>query len=409
MSPRKELLFIPGPVTVSDTVLRALARPLVDHRGPAFAALQERVCGRLRPIVGTAGSIVLLGSSGTGGLEAVVGSLFMPGDRLLACPIGAFGERLVAIARAYGLDVEVLETPWGASLDPARLAERLRADPSGRIAGILLTQNETSTGVAQELDAVSRAMGEHPALRVVDAVSGMGATEFRMDAWRLDAVVCAPQKAFAAPPGLAMVALSDRTVKRARTAKALPYYFSLEKALDFARVGQTPWTPPVSLVNALDAALENYESEGAPAVWRRHATYASAIRAAAAALQLELLSHEGAHSNTVVALKARDGMDVDALLRTLRDERGVVLSGGQQALKGKIVRIGTMGDISQTDVLGMIGALEIAMLEQDLGVHIGTGVQAALRVFLESDEDAKRDDDRRTDGQRAARTTATSS
>ncbi|GAC1389949.1 MAG: alanine--glyoxylate aminotransferase family protein [Vulcanimicrobiaceae bacterium] len=377
------MLFIPGPVTVSDAVLAAMGKPLIDHRGPAFAELLSRVTAALQPIFGTKQPIVMLGASGTGGLEASLVSLFSPGERLLAAPLGAFGRRFIDIARTYGCEVEVLETELGHVLDPQRLAERLRADREKKIAGILLTHNETSTGVSQDMAAISAAIGDHPAISLVDSVSGMGASEFRMDQWGFDAVITASQKVFAAPPGVAMVALSERALQRIDSAKIPSYYFSLKKGLEFATLGQTPWTPPVSIFFALDVALAHYHTTGAQKVWFRHDCYARAIRAAAEALQLELFSQPGAHSSTVVAIKAASGMDVGGLLSKLRVERGVSLSGGQQQLKGKIFRIGTMGDVSQTDVLGMLGALEMAMLEQQVSVHVGKGVQAALRVFLE--------------------------
>ncbi|HLI97315.1 MAG TPA: hypothetical protein VKT72_14700, partial [Candidatus Baltobacteraceae bacterium] len=186
------------------------------------------------------------------------------------------------------------------------------------------------------------------------------------------------------------------------------FYFDLLKAREFARQGQTPWTPPVSVLFALDAALANYHAEGAQHVWARHAIYAQAIRAAFAALGLEVFSQPGAHSVTVVAGKVPSGVDAGMLLRKLREERGVSLSGGQLELKGKIVRMGTMGDVSQTDVLGALGALEMALLEYDVPVHVGAGVQAALRVFLDLAAGARRDAVQKPAEPAAVQTTAAS-
>ena len=395
---RKNLLFIPGPVTVCEPVLSAMSKPMIDHRGPAFAALLERVSLQLQPVFGTKQTVSILGSSGTGGLEAALVSLFSPGDKLLALPLGAFGERFIAIARTYGCDVEVIATELGSTADPQVLAERLRADTKHEIAGILLTHNETSTGVQQDMAAIAAAIGDHPAITLVDSVSGMGASRFRMDEWNLDAVVTASQKVFAAPPGVAMVALSKRAVARLDRATIPSYYFSLKKALEFSRSGQTPWTPPVSMLYALDVALGLYHAEGAERVYARHSYYAQAIRAAMGALELELFAKPASASDTVISVKGREGMDVGKLLKKLREERGVTLAGAQAPLTGKVFRIGTMGDISQTDVLGMIGALEIALLDQEVPVHIGKGVQAALRVFLTPGDGQK------TDGRTDART-----
>jgi aspartate aminotransferase-like enzyme len=360
-----------------------MGKPMIDHRGPQFASLLENLTARMRPIFGTAGDIVFLGSSGTGGLEAAVASTFGAGDTLLACPVGVFGRRLIAIARTYGCKVEVLETELGHALDPAALEERLRADAGKAISGILLTHNETSTGVQNDMAALARVTRAHGAITIVDSVSGLGATRFEMDEWGFDVVVAASQKVFAAPPGVSMIAASERGWKRMETAKTPRFYFDLLKAREFARQGQTPWTPPVSAFFALDAALERYAQEGAEAVWRRHDCYARAIRGAFTALGMEIFSQPDAHSVTVVAGNVPAGVEAATLLRKLREERGVVLSGGQLELKGKIVRMGTMGDVSQTDVLGALGALEIALLEHDIPVRIGSGVQAALRVFLD--------------------------
>ena len=403
---KKNLLFIPGPVTVAEPVLAAMSKPMIDHRGPEFASLVTRLNERLKPVFGTAGDVMLLGCSGTGALEAAIANTFAPGDRVLSAPVGVFGRRLAAIAQAYGCAVEILETPLGSALDPAVLAERLNTDRDRAIAGVLLTHNETSTGVQNDMAAVASVTREHGALSVVDSVSGLGATDFRMDEWGFDVVVGASQKVLAAPPGVAMVAASERAWKRIEKTAGARFYFDLNKARKFAQEGQTPWTPPVSILFALDVSLGRYHAEGMPAVWRRHATYAQAIRAAFEALGMTLFSQPGAHSVTVVAATLPSGIDAGQLLRDLRESRGVVLSGGQLELKGKIVRMGTMGDISQTDVLGALGALEIALLELDAPVRAGAGVQAALRVFLDLDARAKSDGAPNSGEKAAGQTTA---
>lgn len=389
---KKNLLFIPGPVTVSEPVLAAMSKPLIDHRGPQFAALAQRIDEGLRPIFGTQqADLLMLGSSGTGALEAAIASTFSPGDTVLAAPVGVFGRRLIAISQTYGLNVDVLETDPGFALDPRALAERLAEDTKGRYKGILLTHNETSTGVQNDMRAIAPIVRAHGALTIVDSVSGLGANEFLMDEWGYDIVVTASQKVLAAPPGAAMVAVSPRAWQMIETSKTPRFYFDLLKAREFAKQGQTPWTPPVSVLFALDAALQHYHHEGAERVWHRHEVYAQAIRAAFEALGLPVFSRPGAHSVTVVAGTVPQGVDAATLLRKLREERGVCLSGGQLELKGKIVRMGTMGDISQTDVLGALGALEMALLEYNVPVKVGAGVQAALRVFLDLTGGAKHD------------------
>jgi aspartate aminotransferase-like enzyme len=378
----KQLLFIPGPVTCSEEVLAAVAQPMIDHRGPEFARILNRIAKGMQPIFGTTNEVVILGSSGSGGLEAAVGNLYGPGDTVLACPVGVFGERLIAIAKNFGCDVQVVRTPWGSGVDPAELKRVLDADTGKKIAGIMLTHNETSTGVQNDLGPLAELTRAHGAITIVDSVSGLGASEFTMDAWGFDVVVTASQKALAVPPGIAMLAVSERAWKRMDGPHAPTFYLDLKKARDFAKLGQTPWTPPVSIAYGLETALDLYERDGERAVWNRHARYAAAIRAAAKALGLELFSQEGAHSVTVVAIKNPPGIDGDAVRKKLREERGLTLGGGQKDLKGQIIRIGTMGDLSQSDILGMLGAFEIALLEAGHRVEIGTGAKAALEIFL---------------------------
>ncbi len=381
----RHLLFIPGPVTCAQPVLEAMAKPMIDHRGPEFAALLARIERGMRPIFGTQAEIEILGCSGTGGLEAAIASAFSPGQRVLAAPVGVFGKRLANIARAYGLEVELLDTPYGHAVDPAALEEKLKADRAHAFDGILLTHNETSTGVQNDMAALAAAIGDHPATTIVDSVSGLGASPFEMDAWRYDIVVTATQKALAVPPGISMVAVSARGWERIAQAKAPRFYLDLARAREFAPQGQTPWTPPVSIAFALDVGIERYHAEGAANVYARHDRYARAIRAATTTLRLELFSQPNAHSVTVVALRLPENLSADAIRRTLREEAGVVIGGGQQDLKGKILRIGTMGALTQTDILGAIGALEIALLKQAYALQVGSGVRAAFEVFLEKE------------------------
>ncbi len=365
-------------------VLEAMAAPLIDHRGPEFAAVLGSIAHGLRPIFGTSGDVVVLGSSGTGGLEAAVANSFASGQKVLACPVGVFGRRLATIAAVYGLDVETLETPLGAALDPAALARRLRDDRAHAFAGILLTHNETSTGVQNDMAALAAAVGDHPATVVVDSVSGLGASAFAMDDWRFDVVVGASQKALAAPPGIAMLALSARAWERMRDDGAPRFYFDLRKAREQAASGQTPWTPPVSIAFAVDAALKRYHENGAQQAYARHDRYARAIRAFAGSANLEPLSQPGAHSVTVVALRAPAGIDVAAVRTELRERHDVVIGGGQSELKGKIFRIGTMGAISPDDILAALEAFAAALRASGDPIDASAATRAARSILAEA-------------------------
>ncbi|MHB8147965.1 MAG: pyridoxal-phosphate-dependent aminotransferase family protein [Vulcanimicrobiaceae bacterium] len=380
---KKTLLLLPGPVPVAQPVLEAMAWPMINHRGPEFAELQGRLERDMRPIFGTQREVVFLGCSGTGGLEAAVASTFSPGDYLLSCPVGVFGKRLAAIATSFGCTVEMLETPLGSALDPQALAARLEADTGRRIAGVLLTHNETSTGVQNDMSAYVPALREHGAITIVDSVSGLGASHFAMDSWGYDVVVSASQKALAVPPGVAMVAVSERGWSAMERARGARFYFDLLKAREFARNGQTPWTPPISVFYALAVSLSRYHSAGVESHFARHATYARAIRTALEALGFTSFSEPNAHSVTVVAATPPAGVQASALLTKLREGYGLVISGGQGELSGKIVRVGTMGDIDTGDVLGAIASIECAMADIGVSVELGSGVAAASAELRE--------------------------
>jgi aspartate aminotransferase-like enzyme len=355
---RRQLLFLPGPVTVAREVLEAGARPLINHRGDEFAVMLARITGALAPVFGTSQDVVVLGSSGTGGMEAALTNLFSPGERVLSCSVGAFGKRFAEIARAYGCFVEELETPLGYALDPHGLRARLEGDRDRAIAGVLLTHNETSTGVACDMATLSPVLRAHGAMTLVDSISGLGASEFCMDEWGYDAVVTASQKGFAAPPGVAMVALSERAWKRAASARMPRYYFDLAHARSMARRGETPWTPPISILYALDVALQRYYAEGMEAVFTRHERTASIVRATFEQMGFNLVSKPGAHSPTVVAAFPPPNVEPKSLLRALREKHGVVMAGGQGELAGKIVRFGTMGAVTESDVRCALEAIE---------------------------------------------------
>jgi len=383
------LLFIPGPVAVSEPVLAAMAKPLINHRGPEYARLLHSIAERMQSIFATKGDVLLMGSSGTGSLEAAVTNMFGPGDTVLACPTGVFGERIAAIAKLWGCTVEMLETPWGEGVDPQALAARLRADRANNITGILLTHNETSTGVQIDLGAMSRAIGDHPAYVVVDSVSGLGASEFKMDEWKLDIVCAASQKALACPPGLAMIAVSSRAWKKIKENNAPRFYFDLQKHKEFFDKGEPPWTPPVSVAFALDVAIDLYEREGARNVWARHAHYTEALHQAVKALGMQIFSRDGVHSVTVTGILTPHGLDNKTVLTKLLDKHGVVISGGQGKMAGKMWRWGTMGAISEADMIAALGAFEIVLREMGYPVVDRAAVNAAREVFARTAKQAQ--------------------
>lgn len=377
----QEILLLPGPVAVAQDVLAAAALPMQNHRGPRAKKLYARLYDQLQEILQTKQRVVLLGSSGTGALEAMIVNLFSPGDLLLSLTIGSFGDRIAAIARAYGAQVEFLGEEWGCGNDPQRLRERLARDTDGKIKGVLVTHNETSTGVGNDLEALASAKGDHPALLVVDSVSAAGAADLRIDEWRLDAVATASQKALAAPPGAAMVVLSERAWEAAERAAMPRFYLDLRKARKSADEGSTPWTPPVPILTALERASDNYLREGRSAAFARHSRYSAAIRAGCVAMGLSLFAKPQWYSQTVTAVSVPSGIDAKSLLSTLRERYGVVVGGGQQKVDGKIFRIGNMGALAERDLIGAIGALELALSDLGVRVSLGAGTAATARVL----------------------------
>lgn len=344
---------------VARPVRDAMAQPMINHRGPEFAELLARLERGMRPIFGTSSDVVFLGCSGTGGLEAAVTALFSPGDRVLACPVGVFGYRFAAIAREHGCAVEILETPSGAALDPQALAARLADDDARDFTGVLLTHNETSTGVQNDMRALASVLRGRVVFSVVDSVSGLGAAPFEMDAWGYDVVVSASQKALAVPPGVAMIAVSPRGWAAMAQARGEKYYFDVLKAREFARIGQTPWTPPIAILFALDASLAIFHTAGADASFERHAEYAQRIRTGLEGLGFRIYSRPNAHSVTVVAAEPPRGVDANALVAALREKHDIIISGGQADLAGKIIRIGTMGHLSSRDVERALGVMAV--------------------------------------------------
>ena len=269
----------------------------------------------------------------------------------------------------------------GRRVDPEALAARLRADRENKITGILLTHNETSTAVQIDLSAMSRAIGDHPAYVVVDSVSGLGASEFKMDEWKLDIVCAASQKALACPPGLAMVAVSSRAWKKIKANEAPRFYFDLQKHKEFFDKGEPPWTPPVSVAFALDVAIDLYEREGPRNVWARHARYTDALHQAIKALGMQIFSRDGVHSVTVTGIVTPHGLDNKTVLTKLLDEHGVVISGGQGKMAGKMWRWGTMGVVSEADIVAALAAFEIVIRQMGYPFKDGAAVNAALGVF----------------------------
>lgn len=368
-------LRIPGPTPLPAEVRAAGARDMVNHRGAEFREVLDRVTTGLQRALRTTNDVLLLTASGTGGLEAMVVNTLSPGDHVLSVSIGAFGERLAAIATRYGANVTRLDVTPGHAADPLDVAAQLDAmDTAGTPArAVLVTHNETSTGVTNPLAAMATVIRETApqALLLVDGISGVGAVPFETDAWGVDIVVTGSQKSWMVPPGLAMVSVSPRAWDAARRARMPRYYFDLQAARDSAARGETPWTPAVGICFALDVALGMLEAEGYPAIFARHAALGAATRAGVQALGFHLFADPAVASDTVTSVVMPSGVAWPTLDRELQS-RGLVLAGGQGSLSGRIFRLGHLGDVHLDDILAALAALEDA--SQALGIPVTAGV-----------------------------------
>jgi aspartate aminotransferase-like enzyme len=373
-------LRIPGPTPLPASVREAGSRQMVNHRGPEFKVLLGRVTERMQRGFRTTNDVLLLTASGTGGLEAIVVNFLSPGDRVLSVSIGVFGDRLAAIATRYGVNVDKYAVEWGHAAQPAIVADHLRAlaEAGTPAKAVLVTHNETSTGVTNPLAEIASIVhGTAPdALIIVDGISGMGAVPFETDGWGLDVVATGSQKSWMVPPGMAMVSVSPRAWAANETASIPRYYLDLRRAKDAAAKGETPWTPAVGIAFALDAALELIEAEGYEAIFARHAAVAAATRAGLSAMGFRLFADPAHASDTVTSAHLPDDVEWSALSKELRG-RGLVLAGGQGALTGKIFRVGHLGDVHLDDILRALETLEAGAVALGMQVTQGVGVAAA--------------------------------
>jgi aspartate aminotransferase-like enzyme len=360
-------LRIPGPTPVPAEILKEMTQPLINHRGPEFAAILRRVTARLQYFFQTNSPVLTFAASGTGGQEAAVANLFSPGDHVVAITIGSFGNRQATIAERFGLQVTRIEFPWGEAADPVTVETRLKSLAPYR--AVLMTHNETSTGVMNDLETLAALIRRlNPdALIVVDAVSSLGCVPLEMDAWDIDVVFTSSQKGWMTPPGLMMIAASPRAWEANKTAKLPRFYFDWELARKYLEKWEHPTTPPVSLFYALDLALEKMLEEGREAIFERHQRIGDYVRWRVKEMGLRLLADHQNASNTVTAVLTPEGIDTKALLKVLREEDHVVFAGGQQHLEGKIFRVGHLGFFEEVDLVEAMDSMEMRL--RALGFH----------------------------------------
>jgi aspartate aminotransferase-like enzyme len=378
----KQLLMLPGPTPVPQEVLQALARPMINHRGPEFKSLLAEAAEGLKEVFRTRQDALILTGAGSGAMEAAVSNFVSPGDRVLVVSIGSFGDRFAQIAQRFGAQVEKLEFVWGAAAEPAALADRIRADVNKEIRAVFVTHNETSTGVTNDIPALRAAVGDHPALFIVDAVSSLGAMPLETDNWNLDVVVAGSQKSFMIPPGLSFVCVSPRAWDVAAKCTNARFYWDLGKAREMAAKGQTPFTPAIPQVAALVESLRMIRAEGLPGIFARHRKLREMTRQGVRALGLELLAADAVASAAVTAVLPPAGLEANTLRKMLLDRFNVVVAGGQGKLDNKIFRIGHLGYVQGLDIIAVMAALEMTLTICGHKIELGSGVRAAEAVVL---------------------------
>ena len=348
-------LRTPGPTPLPPAVRDAQAQQMIDHRGTEFAELLRETSTGLAELIGTTGEVLLLTGSGSGALEAAVVNTLSPGDRVLAVSIGSFGDRFAKIATAFGADVERFEADWGTAADPATLREHLAANPPYR--AVLITHNETSTGVTNPLRELAAVVRDAPGapLLLVDGISGLGAMPFEMEALGIDLVVSASQKAWMASPGIAIAAIGERARAAGETALMPRFYWDFAEARTWAGKSQTPWTPAISVLYGLRVGVQRLREEGRERTWARHAAIAAGVVAGIESLGLRPVAPAAHRSATVTAAWLPEGLDWAPFNAAMR-ARGLVIAGGQGKWTGKILRFGHMGDVGIDE---MAEALEI--------------------------------------------------
>lgn len=385
----KEYLMTAGPTPVPPSVMAAASEPIVYHRAPAFLELYERVLRRLKYLFQTENEVLVFAASGSGAMESAVANIVSPGQTVLVASCGKFGERWKELCDAYGAEAIHLKSEWGEKIDPESI-EKALAGADGKIEAVFTTQSETSTGVVNDIEAIAGVCRKQDVVLCVDAVSGLGAVDLPTDEWGVDVVVSGSQKALMCPPGLGFASVSEKAIHLASKKQGGRYYFDWERTALAQKKSppSTPFTPAVSLMAALDAALELIEDEGLKNVYARHAILGRAARASIQGAGLELFGLEDENANVVTTLKVPDGVDGIELVKLIRDKYGITLAGGQGHLKGEIVRIAHCGHYGAFDILTAIAALEMALDELGADIDLGSGVACAQKVFVESGDRA---------------------
>jgi aspartate aminotransferase-like enzyme len=376
---QKKHLLAPGPTPVPPEALLAMAMPIIHHRAPDFLPILDSAKKGLQWLYQTKNDVLILCSTGTGGMDGAVSNFLSPGDDVLVVNGGKFGERWTKICQAYGMKVEELIVEWGYAVKAEQVEASLKKNP--KIKAVFIQANETSTGVYHDVKSVGAVVRKTDALFVVDAISALVAHDIKADEWGIDVMIGGSQKGVMLPPGLAFVSASDKAWKMADTARTPKFYFNFKKERENLAKNQTNFTSAVTLIIGLNASIKMLQDEGLEKVFARHDRLARATRAGAAALGLKLFPKESP-SNALTAIEAPAGVDGQAIYKDLRVKYGITGAGGQDKLKGKIFRIAHLGYADTFDVITAIAGIEMVLKGLGHPVKLGTGVGAAQEILM---------------------------
>lgn len=378
----KTFLMIPGPTPVPESVLLDMAKHPIGHRSSEFSKILEKVYSNLKLIFETKNDVFIYTSSGTGAMEAAISNLVNEGDKVLSLVIGNFGQRWAKIAEAFGADVETISMPYGQAINPKDLKERLDKDTNKEIKLVTITHNETSTGVTNDLKTLCQIIKDHGALSVVDGVTSVCAMPLKMDEWGIDVLVSGSQKGFMIPPGLAFLSASDKAFEVHKQCKRSGFYFNWDAYKKSVNANSTPYTPAVNLFVALDTALDMILKDGLENIQTRHKKHSCALRAAIKAIGLKpFVEDENIASCAITSILPPDGISVPDIRSTLKNDFDIVVANGQNDLKDKIFRMGTLGFVCDRDVLASVSALEATLYKLGHKFELGKGVKAAIEIL----------------------------
>ncbi len=376
----KRYLLAPGPTPVPSEALLAMAMPIIHHRSPDFLPVLDAAKNGLKWLYQTKNDVLILCSTGTGGMVGAVNNFFSHGDKVLTVNGGKFGERWTKICKAYGLQAEEIIVEWGYAVKPKTVEAKLKNDPS--IKGVFVQASETSTGVYHDIEALAKVVKKYEnTILIVDAISAIVAHDLRMDEWGIDVMIGGSQKGVMLPPGLAFVGISEKAWKFSEKSKCPRFYFNFKKERENLAKNQTNFTSPVTLIIGLNESIKLLQKEGLENVFKRHERLANATRAAVKALGLELYPKESP-SNSVTAVCAPAGIDGQAIYKNLMEKYGITAAGGQDHVKGKIFRIAHLGYADTFDVITAIAGLEMVLKGMGHPVKLGAGVAAAEELLL---------------------------